>query len=232
MKQITLKERVKHTTAILKEIEQDGEALLVKIGELSKHVPTDGELTTFPERMILTSVNFAWAVRMFPLFDISALTRLREFTLEDIEPSFGRNSDRDRNFSGKLYLPHFAWVNLRYASNVEYTINGELNIIQFGRVCFSWDRGLIEKNLKALKGMHIRIRANRPEIPKLVNSRIAEVVERFDSVHLIWEAEWEPTPLKDPLVVGTIGDTHFLIDQYDVTKLERYISSEFTRKVD
>lgn len=71
-----------------------------------------------------------------------------------------------------------------------------------------------------------QLTATAPSIPESVRRRIDAASPQFDAMKLVWEAEWTADPVKDPLVIGLLGDKCFLVDQYDVTKLERYIVSE------
>lgn len=71
-----------------------------------------------------------------------------------------------------------------------------------------------------------QLTANAPSIPASVCRRINAASPEFDAMKLVWEAEWKAAPVQDPLVIGLLGDRCFLVDQYDVTKLERYIVSE------
>lgn len=71
-----------------------------------------------------------------------------------------------------------------------------------------------------------QLTAIAPSIPASVRRRIDAASPEFDAMKLVWEAEWTADPVKDPLVIGLLGDRCFLVDQYDVTKLERYIVSE------
>jgi hypothetical protein len=74
------------------------------------------------------------------------------------------------------------------------------------------------------------VSAKAPVVPRSVLNKVNRVKGRFREVMLVWEAEWEPAPVRDPLVIGVIYDKAFLLDQYDTTKLERYIVSEFTTR--
>ncbi len=60
-----------------------------------------------------------------------------------------------------------------------------------------------------------------------------------DQVYLVTEAtKWNvktipskdpPTPIKDPLVIGIVGDECFLVDQFDCTTIEDYVRREFKK---
>jgi hypothetical protein len=70
-----------------------------------------------------------------------------------------------------------------------------------------------------------------PAIPGAILKNLEKVSGRFERTEIIWEAQWSAyAEVKDPLIIGTIGMTSFLIDQFDATKLERYVMGEFCRK--
>lgn len=73
-------------------------------------------------------------------------------------------------------------------------------------------------------------------IPSEARDKIKKAVEAFgkDSVFIMaegtdWAYRTEPRPvLSDPLVVGWDGGNLWLVDQFDLTPVERLIASEFT----
>lgn len=75
-----------------------------------------------------------------------------------------------------------------------------------------------------------RLTALAPPIPAGVAERILAAEGEFDCMKLVWEAEWKGDPVKDPLVIGLLRGRCFLVDQYDATKVERYIMSEMCQK--
>ena len=90
-----------------------------------------------------------------------------------------------------------------------------------------------QEEMADLKGQEhqIELRARCPGTPSDVRRRLSEIgVDRFSNVSVVFEAQWDGELIKDPLVIGTICDVDFLLDQYDVTKLKRYIVSEFCQK--
>lgn len=234
MKTITARERTNHTREVLKVIEEGGMALLEKIHAAEQQGPTDADVYMVAKLGIANAMNLGWAIRSFPLFDIGCLTRLREFTFEKARLAGGNGT-----FSGKLFLPHFAWTNWGAGATELYQTAGDLGIFRFGNKYLAFDGSMQQKNRERIDvqtrdsqgyGRAVSLHAAAPSVPKDVKRRVSEIVQRFENCFLIWEAEWEPAPVGDPLVVAEICGNHFLIDQYDVTKLERYIVSEFTTK--
>lgn len=75
----------------------------------------------------------------------------------------------------------------------------------------------------------IRLQAKAPAVPASIREQVAGVAEDFDSLALVYEAEWEVHQVApDPLVIGTTAGHNFLVAQFDLTKMESYIASEFT----
>jgi hypothetical protein len=225
--------RVANTLAVLKLIEEEGARLLKAMREAEADKVVHGELLDEPQYAIRSAVNYAWAMRTLPSFDVQCLSRLKEQEIEFEDRSSSRIVKRT------LFVPAFAWMSWqgRGSRGMEIMIGsrGEFGAsyhFSNGRsIVFDADI-FVRKNeaIIGIGGGGIRLTARAPEVPASVQRRVGAVEGRFDSVNLVWEAEWTPRPLADPLVIGSIFGQHFLIDQYDVTKLERYIASEFCTK--
>lgn len=232
------KERTATTLSALALIEAEGTKLLDRLGKLEKGTPVSGELLDSPERAIRQAVNLAWAARTFPIFDMRALARLKEQ-----EVVIGR-------YAVKLFLPAFAGCSfpVRYSGGMDINFTNCLPYatdsigVSYDRSIFNdanrdrlivLDASIAKVNPGADERRTLQsfaLRAKAPEVPASVTSRVGKVEGRFDVVSLIWEAEWQPRPIADPLIIGRIFGHWFLIDQYDETKLERYIVSEFSTK--
>lgn len=73
-------------------------------------------------------------------------------------------------------------------------------------------------------------------IPETARAKIKQNLNQFDEIVIVAEADnWKclneitkMPPNPDPLIIGIKADTAFLIDSFDVTKLENYIKKEFT----
>jgi hypothetical protein len=226
--------RIPNTVEVLKVMEEGGTYLLeaIKAAEAGRHV--HGELLDEPERLLRMVVNYAWAMRTFPSFDIQCLSRLKEQEVEYV------NRHENRIMKRTLFVPAFAWKPWQGhgSSGSDITVGdsgggwgGAFHFATGRNIVFDLDI-FIRKN-EAIIGIGVggvRLTARPPEVPASVQRRVGAVADRFEDVNLVWEAEWQPRPLGDPLVIGSIFGQHFLIDQYDVTKLERYIASEFCTK--
>lgn len=171
--------------------------------------------------------GYLWALRTLPVIDLSFLS-----AVEDRDATI-----RDRRSNGlvtiKVTMPVFAvlpWsgaggTSEMRGSTTHFYIGDDT--IALKRPCF----GILDSgNREVSWEMGIEWRARCPNPPPSVADRVNAVKGLFDFVTIAWEAEWVPTPVKDPLVIGTVLGKHFLIDEYDMTKRERYVRSEFTRK--
>jgi len=69
-------------------------------------------------------------------------------------------------------------------------------------------------------------------IPKETKERIKQSQKAFGKdIYIIAEAkDWigQEIPIEDPLVVGVIDDTCFLLDEFDCTTMEAYVAREFS----
>jgi len=72
-------------------------------------------------------------------------------------------------------------------------------------------------------------------VPEPVRAKINIARPKMDSIYLIkeatnWSLEQQETklpPAPDPLIVGVEGEFAFLIERFDLTTLENYVSKEF-----
>lgn len=123
-----------------------------------------------------------------------------------------------------------------------YDVYGiEYATCEFNMNCFNWSYMKDRQNQHPIvpeiiaghirRGMNNKLQAtmqtaNPPsDIPKTVAAKVEEVKGKFDQLYVAWEADWAPGG--DPIVLGQKGDYWFIIDKWDVTKLESYVISEF-----
>jgi hypothetical protein len=175
--------------------------------------------------------QLAMALRRYPSFDPACLSGMKKFTY------VRRVGSHD--ISIEVMVPTFGIHQIGYGRICEFNLFSDQNVFEFGRGRVLFNQDLQRENRDALQAKDLhrsgewtagRISAAVPTIPKDVDRRIDEARQCFDHMSLVWEAEWSSKPVEDPLVIGHVLDQHFLVDQYDVTKLERYISSEMTRR--
>jgi hypothetical protein len=69
----------------------------------------------------------------------------------------------------------------------------------------------------------------RFEVPVRIKQKADATKGIFDEQFVAWEAEWVEEAPSDPLLIGQLGDKYYLIDAWDATKLESYITQEFTK---
>ena len=191
------------------------------------HLPL--ELST-PLELLKTLTNLCWAIQAFPRFDIGVLSLLKGEAFV-FEQGGGRSVKVD------LFVPKFAWQDASQSQlgrGASFSPAMQDNAWLTSRCRVQFDNRLINQNRETMQrlGLHAGqdLTAAAPIIPASVASRIRELSPMFDKVIVAWDAEWQPRPLGDPLVIGEISDMFFLLDQFDVTKLERYVVSEFCVK--
>lgn len=175
--------------------------------------------------------DLSWALQVFPLFDPACLLRMVIQHFTELRPSFGGTGPA---YTGGLWVPAFASVPVSgYRTHLERDATERDARLCEHHIGYYPEKAL-DQNRAALRKISqahdFRIRADAPRIPASVMERVEPVRPRFEAVDLVFEAEWAPSPVKDPLVIGRITGVFFLIDQFDLTKMERYISSEFCSK--
>lgn len=76
--------------------------------------------------------------------------------------------------------------------------------------------------------------AEEPMAPSGVRRRVNKLMPLFSQVVTLWEAEWKLENRRvqgvDPLVLGEKLGLWFVIDRWDLTKLESYIDAEFSSR--
>lgn len=174
--------------------------------------------------------HLVMAMRRYPSFDPACLSAMKKFMY------VRRVGSHD--ISADVMVPTFGIAGLNFGHPCEFNLLAENNAFEFGHGHIRFSAELQRANCAALMAKELnrsqewtagKLFAATPTIPKDVQRRIEEARPCFDRISIVWEAQWSNAPVEDPLIIGHILDKHFLVDQYDVTKLERYISSEMTR---
>jgi hypothetical protein len=202
-------------------------AVEVETGKLIEAGPLDDGPAGQIYEQLNRAHNLAWALQLFPLFDPACLSRMHVQAFPELRARW----NGDKTYSGGLWVPVFAAVPFgRHPTSIRRG-PADSRLALCGLTVGQYPDKAIDDNRRALKEPQgYEIEARSPEVPESVLSRVNPVRDRFECVELVFEAEWAPAEVKDPLVVGRIARSFFLIDQFDVTKLERYISSEFCQK--
>jgi hypothetical protein len=164
------------------------------------------------------------ALRRYPKFDVRCLARLRQ---EDVDingtkakihvPAFGISEYHGSSHDAEFYPAH---PNLGNHS-IPVILDHDL---------LAKDRVELERISRSQNTSGFRLRSACPAVPVDVQSRVRDAAACFSRTFVAWEASWEPAPPKDPLIIGEVLGHYFLIDQYDASKLERYVSSEMTTR--
>jgi hypothetical protein len=239
MKSLRSPEQIKASKleATSKYLEHAEEALSELLGPLfgeDRLQVTDEFMATFTPRAMDVRA-LVMALRRFPRFDVACLSALKPFKFKR-RITGGGPSGRDVEID--VVVPTFAVVDLNCNMGfAEFDLLNERNAFYLGgdsnqEIRFNFD--LQMQNRTKVENLRMnwqdgKLRAKVPDVPVDVRKRIDEARPIFSRMSLVWEAEWEPAPLRDPLILGHVLGHTFLVDQYDVTKLERYISSEMTR---
>ena len=63
-------------------------------------------------------------------------------------------------------------------------------------------------------------------VPASVAAHVDGVRERFDELLVAWEADWQPVK-GDPIVIGRRGSYYYLVDSWDLSKLESFVVQAF-----
>lgn len=207
----------------LEQVENEIEALLDGI---SDH---EGEEDLVYQQVIAAlcrAERTAWIARRFPVFDLGCLSRMKRQKLL----LGGHGLD--------LWVPTLvaSWYVRGSVNTVDWIPTEDLYRYGYSSSPFPYfDGRFLQQNRELLYNSGLgntQLSAQAPTVPLDVRRRVSKLEGKFDGFRLVWEAEWEPIPVGDPLVLGVIGDLHFLVDQFDLTKLERYISGEYCRKVE
>lgn len=177
--------------------------------------------------------NFCWAIRTFPTFDPSCLGRMVKQHVKAFDPD-DRRFDQDKKpiFEGDLWLPALACAK----ETQQWEATCLTNYMPAGGVGAEIPEKYIQENkalIEAYRQTHkvnnwtVRFTAQAPAWPQEVYNRVARHEKHFEYIATVFEADWVPSVVKDPLVIGYALDRWFVIDKFDLTQLERYVSSEY-----
>lgn len=196
-------------------IEQDIVALLAA---RPMDMPAGQELLGLVERRLNQIVNYSWALRTFPLFDPLCLSRMQKEKITVDGASYD------------LWVPTFVADDGRH--DVEWWPTAyDRKVPGFWYPSVYLDDNKMQENQRLrTQNSRLMLRTRAPHLPASVTRRVNRVREKFDAVFTVFEAEWKPRVIKDPLVIGRVMDCDFVIDEFDLTKLERYIAAEYCQK--
>jgi hypothetical protein len=219
------KQDVQDGLAYLELVEREAPKL---IDAMPERLPDD---MTHVMVLLKKAMCLAAALRRYPVFDPACLSGLKKQSVR-----FER-ADTDV----EVWLPTFAWSKIQGHSAGQVRIGVSCLESRLGDAPMSagFDWPLTQQNrqivqdlfAKSSRGVNDVLTAVPPVIPAPARSKIDEASGIFDSLHLVWEAQWTLAPVSDPLVIGVIDDQCFLVCEYDATKAEHYVSSEYCRKV-
>jgi hypothetical protein len=170
------------------------------------------------------------ALRRYPRFDPACLSAMKPFVYTERVGS--------ENKSVPVMVPTFGVVQIDFSrGEANFNLNKTGNTYSIGRNTVAFNSQLENQNSNIMREARLgqgqwnggTLSARVPNIPTDVRSRIDDARPCFETMHIVWEAEWSNAPVVDPLIIGEACDYLFLVDKYDVTKLERYISSEMTQ---
>jgi len=163
------------------------------------------------------------ALRRFPRFDIACLSAMKEWEHKPTKTKF--------------YVPSFGVCSYDSLNRIEFHLE-QFNSMNVGSQTISFSSTLQGENMETARRFSksgdfandpFRLEALAPRIPMDVTKRVEGVRDCFERLSLAWDADWAQRPVADPIVIGEVAGTFFLVDKYDLSKLERYVSSEMTR---
>lgn len=178
--------------------------------------------------------DYAWALKTFPVFDLAGLRirKLQKAKLRNLEVVHSQKGVTVvDDLEVELSLPAFATIPWgpkggSYESPIQQLGDWEQNEEAILKAL-----GTTRRNRQVeLQLWRVRLEAKCPAPPAAVAKGIEHIKGRFDDLTIGYEAEWAQAPVRDPLILGRIAGTWFLLDEYDASKLERYIASEFSRR--
>lgn len=173
--------------------------------------------------------NLCWAYRKFPVFDTSCMSRMKKQMFLNLQPE-PFSKPKTKGFTGDLSVPVFA-IDFYPGSPMSWDFVGPYHSarnVSLPSNLVNKNQEIIQKHVgRRYNSSPFKIQTNPPEIPSNVQKNVEKIRNRFDCIALVWEAEWVPTQVRDPLVIGRLHGHYFLLDQFDLTKMDRYIVSEF-----
>lgn len=174
------------------------------------------------QAFLLRAKNLCWAMKTFPLLDTAFLSRMRKEWATVRDP---HNQNKEEEV--EIWVPVFGITDLS-AMSASFDPRYETSC-NIGDICISYPFDLTQENSRATsypRTMDNSLQAQCPAVPLGVKRRVDAVAHRFDQVGVIFEAQWKPAPVGDPIIFGKIQHLVFVVDKYDLTQVERYIVSE------
>jgi hypothetical protein len=171
----------------------------------------------------------SWALQRFPIFDLNVLKLMKEHKLR-VKPF----NQEEKEVT--LYVPQYYWGysgggNARWDPHRPSWQRNFPHTWEIGKHKVRYSEQALEHNKAALENTNVsNVECEVPRVPIDVEQRVARVQSHFDCIQTIFEASWSPVAAPDPFIVGFVHTMAFLIDQFDLTKAERYILSEFVTK--
>ena len=182
---------------------------------------------------ISKAANLAWALRRFPVFDTGCLKMMRKEKGLKVFQKQQWGPEQEKVFELDIWVPVFGFSSLPQGHS------GSIAVVSWQPTNYDYMGNSIDEAIKTenrreletkAKGAAIMLETRCPPVPGGITRRVEKVAHRFERTSIVWEAQWSAyQEIKDPLILGHIGNLVFLLDQFDATKLERYVMSEFCR---
>jgi len=179
---------------------------------------------------ISRAANLAWALRRFAVFDTSCLKMMRKEKALKVytRPQFG--PDAEKTYELDIWVPVFGFSSLPGHGDVARVQWQPTNYDYMGHPL---DEAVKAENRRELdskmtRGATLTLETKCPPVPGGITRKVDQLSHRFERTSIVWEAQWSAyQEIKDPLILGHIGNLVFLLDQFDASKLERYVMGEF-----
>ena len=181
--------------------------------------------------MISNAQSLAWALRRFPVFDLSCLKMMRKEKALKVQVQEWNGTKLD--FELDLWVPVFAMIPVGGHGTSMTQTWSPMSSEYRGHML---EMHIQEENRKEIQAKvknntQVTLAAHAPPVPGGILKKLNLISRRFNETSMIWEAQWSAyARVEDPLIVGRIGGVTFLLDQFDATKLERYVVGEFCKK--
>jgi hypothetical protein len=225
-------ETVKEVQVESVEVESILNSAAVRLSSLHRKVSPHSATGPFENSAcrIKKTAHLLSAIRSFPLFDRTAINKWERRSIPV------RLDGKKRTYN--LWVPVFGTCSVNHGEGFSISLRPtQGQHMNWGHFCPMMSYEYQNENREEMsdfRGMEnqVELRAKCPGTPADVIRRLDEIAvsHQFDNVSVVFEAQWAGEIIKDPLVIGTLLDVDFLLDQYDVTKMERYIVSEFCQK--
>lgn len=178
---------------------------------------------------ISKAANLAWALRRFALFDTSCLKMMRKEKGLKVFLKQAWGPETEKAYELDLWVPVFGFSSLGGHGTVPVATWSPTGYDYMGN---SIDEAIKTENRREIeakaKNVTITLESKCPPVPGGITRKIEQLSHRFERTSIVWEAQWSAyQEVKDPLILGHIGNLVFLLDQFDASKLERYVMGEF-----